>query len=100
MLEPLERRIERDRNARRFTAGRAIIAAWIVAVLLLLVSAGVEALASRQGVSPRREALIGATIPRYDPTCGRPGIPAPQSSACNQAGTAYEDPGDPGSVPW
>jgi hypothetical protein len=48
---------------------RAIIAAWVLVVLLVILSAGAEALASRHHAAPQRADVAGAVIPRHDPAC-------------------------------
>jgi hypothetical protein len=62
----------------RLSAGwRAVIAAWVLVVLLVIVSAGAEALASRHRAAPQTANVAGAVIPRHDPACAE--IP---SGAC------------------
>lgn len=48
---------------------RALIAAWVLVVLLVILSAGAEALASRRHAVPQRADVAGAVIPRHDPAC-------------------------------
>jgi hypothetical protein len=59
--------------AERYLGGwRVIAAAWAVAIVFVLLFAGVQALASRHGPSPQQESLVGAVIPRHDPSCSGP----------------------------
>jgi hypothetical protein len=46
---------------------RIVAAAWLVAILILTLFAGVQTLASRSSASPREAGLAGAVIPRHDP---------------------------------
>ena len=48
---------------------RVVAAAWVMAIVIVVLFAGVQALASRHGPSPRQESLAGAVIPRHDPGC-------------------------------
>jgi hypothetical protein len=48
--------------------GWSIVAsAWLLALVFVVVFAGVEALAGRHRVSPHQPSLTGAVIPRHDP---------------------------------
>jgi hypothetical protein len=60
--------------AERFLGGwRVIASAWAMAIVIVVLFAGVEALASHHVAPPQTTALIGAVIPRHDPSCGGPG---------------------------
>jgi hypothetical protein len=48
---------------------RAVIAAWVLVALLVVVSAGAEALASRHRATPQKADIAGVVIPRHDPAC-------------------------------
>ena len=48
---------------------RAVIAAWALVVLLVVLSTGAEALASRHRTAPHQADVAGAVIPRHDPAC-------------------------------
>lgn len=54
---------------------RAVVSAWVVAILALLALAGYQALASRHDPSPHAQSLAGAVIPQHDPTCSGPIVP-------------------------
>ena len=101
MVEMVDRRNEPEKSARRFGSCRAVVSAWaVVALLLVLLFAGAEALASWRAHSPHRASLAGAVLPRHDPACARPGLPAgPTASGCPAYGTALEEE-DRGDFPW
>jgi hypothetical protein len=48
---------------------RAVISAWALVVLLVVLSTGAEALASRHHTAPQKAYVAGAVIPRHDPAC-------------------------------
>lgn len=48
---------------------RVVASAWLMAIVIVVLFAGVQALASRHSPSPRQENLAGAVIPRHDPGC-------------------------------
>ena len=48
---------------------RAVIAAWALVVLLVVLSTGAEALAARHRTAAHRADVAGAIIPRHDPAC-------------------------------
>ena len=55
------------RIAERSLGGwRIVVSAWLVAIVLVILFAALEALASRHSTSPRAESLAGAIIPRHD----------------------------------
>lgn len=54
---------------RYFGGWRVIASAWAMAIVFVLLFAGVQALASRHVPSPRQQSLVGAVIPRHDPSC-------------------------------
>jgi hypothetical protein len=57
--------------AERYLGGwRVIASAW--AMVIVMMFAGVEALASRHVTPPEHQTLVGAVIPRHDPSCGGP----------------------------
>lgn len=72
--------VELDRGptiAERLIGGwRVVASAWVVAVVFVLLFAGVQALASLHSAAPRQQSLAGAMIPRHDPSCAGPEIPA------------------------
>ena len=59
-------RREVRRAGRSFSGWRIVVSAWVVAIVIAILFAGVEALASRHSASPRAESLAGAVIPRHD----------------------------------
>jgi hypothetical protein len=66
---------ERDPGfAERYLGGwRVIASAWAMAIVFVLLFTGVQALASRHAPTPQRQSLVGAVIPRHDPSCAGPG---------------------------
>jgi hypothetical protein len=54
---------------------RVVASAWLVVVLLVLLFAGTEALASHHSNAPPRAKIAGAVIPRHDPASAEVGIP-------------------------
>jgi hypothetical protein len=52
---------------RSFGSWRVVASAWLVAILFVVLFAGVQVLAGRHSVSPREPTLAGAVIPRHDP---------------------------------
>lgn len=69
MVEGLKRRRGPGQAERYFGGWRGVASAWAVALFFLVLFAGVQALASRHGVSARQESLAGAMIPRHNPGC-------------------------------
>ena len=55
----------------RFVGGwRVVAAAWALAMVVVLLFGGVQALASRHAMVPVQQQLAGAIIPRHDSSCG------------------------------
>jgi hypothetical protein len=52
---------------RSFRGWRIVVSAWLVAIVFVVLFAGVDALASRHAASPRATSLAGVVIPRHDP---------------------------------
>jgi hypothetical protein len=48
---------------------RVVASAWAIAILIVLGFGGVQALASRHAASMQHQQLVGAVIPRHDPSC-------------------------------
>ena len=61
-----------ESRRRSFGRWRVVASAWVVAIVLVVLFAGAEALACRHGISPRQVSLAGAVIPRHD-SAGYPG---------------------------
>jgi hypothetical protein len=70
--------------AERYLGGwRMIASAWVVAIVFVVLFAGVQALASLHGTSPHRAMLAGAVIPRHDPSCaGAVELTKPSPPSC------------------
>src|SRR5690349_11454056 len=82
MVENLERERERESNDRQLRGWRAVVSAWALVLVFVILLAGVSAVAClRGGAQPNRH-LAGAVIPQHDP-CGGPGVPsAPTVDGC------------------
>lgn len=60
--------------AQRYLGGwRVVASAWAIAIMVVLLFGGVQALASRHEVPVQHEQLVGAIIPRHDPSCAGAG---------------------------
>jgi hypothetical protein len=81
MPEEIENGRELRIVERSFGGWRIVVAAWLVAIVFVVLFAGVQALASRHGVSPAEASLAGVVIPRHDPSCAGPAL-APVSPSC------------------
>ncbi len=75
-----------------FGAWRGIVSAWAIAVFVVILFAGVQALASLHGISPRQAGLTHAVIPRHDPACAGPAVPGPAGDTQCRASAAPFDP--------
>jgi hypothetical protein len=99
MLESLESRREPERDDRRAEGWRVVVSAWVFVVLLVVVFAATQALASHRAVAPRHAKLAGAVIPRHDPASAGVGVPcAAPLDKCGKAVTALV-PGTPYPFP-
>ncbi|HEY3911401.1 MAG TPA: hypothetical protein VGM07_16145 [Stellaceae bacterium] len=66
-----------------FGGWRMVAAAWVVAIVLVMLFAGVQALASRHPVLVSTNAYAGVVIPRHDPNCAAiDPVTATPSAAC------------------
>lgn len=97
--------IEQEREPRfaeRYLGGwRVIASAWAMAMVFVLLFAGVQALASRHTVSPRQQSLAGAVIPRHDPSCAGPGaVAASERSSCSNLSEALAQAEAEASYGW
>jgi hypothetical protein len=71
------------RVGQRYIGGwRVVASAWALAIMVVLAFGGVQALASRHALQPTQERLVGAVIPRHDPSCGGPGDLTAASPNC------------------
>ena len=77
--------------AERYLGGwRVVASAWAIVMALVVLFAGVDALASRHVTVPQHAALVGVVIPRHDPSCGGPGdVTAAATPNCPVAGDAF-----------
>jgi hypothetical protein len=68
MLEEIERGCEPGIAERSLGGWRAVAAAWLVAILFVVLFATGDALASRHHKVPRNSSVATAVIPRHDPS--------------------------------
>jgi hypothetical protein len=83
---------EDELRYRNFGAWRGIVSAWAIAVFVVILFAGVQALASLYGVSPRQASLTHVVIPRHDPACAGPAVPGSGGDNQCRASAAPFDP--------
>ena len=68
---------------------RGVASAWALVLLLVMLFAGVQALACPDAVAPSRPKLAGAVIPRHDPASAGVGVPcAAPLEECGKVATA------------
>jgi hypothetical protein len=68
---------------------RGVVAAWAFVVLLVVLLAGTQAVASHRAVTPSHTKLTGAVIPRHDPASAGVGVPcAGPLGECGRFATA------------
>jgi hypothetical protein len=67
--------ISQSLSDRLSASWRVVVSAWLVVILLVLLSAGTEALASHHSNAPPHAKIAGAIIPRHDPASAEVGIP-------------------------
>ena len=74
MLEGVEPKLEPVGD--RLSAGwRGVASAWALVLLLIILFAGTQALASRRITAASQATLAGAVIPRHDPASAVVGVP-------------------------
>jgi hypothetical protein len=89
--QDFERESEPSFRQRYLSNWRVVTAAWAFAIMVVLLFGGVQALASRHTMLPQQEQLIGAVIPRHDPSCGGPGdVTASAMPNCHVPGDVLE----------
>jgi hypothetical protein len=92
MPEYIEDQRESSLATRYLGGWRVIVSAWVIAIVVVLLFAGVQALASRHTPSPRQEAMVGVVIPRHDPSCAGSGdVTASATPNCQNIGDALAD---------
>jgi hypothetical protein len=67
---------------RSFSGWRVVASAWALAIMVVLLFSGVQALASRHATVPQQSSLVGAVIPRHDSGCAGPGEMTPSGPNC------------------
>lgn len=85
MPEEIGNGIEQRIAERSFGGWRIVASAWVVAIVFVVMFAGVQAFASRHGVSPHQASLSGVIIPRHEPSCARSDDLSAVSEACEAA---------------
>jgi hypothetical protein len=69
---------------------RGVVSAWALVILLVMLFAGVQALACQVVSAPRPPKLAGAVIPRHDPASAGVGVPcAAPLDECGKFATAF-----------
>jgi len=87
---------ERDRHSGGW---RVVASAWAFVLLLVVLFAGAQALASHRAAAPRQAQLAGAVIPRHDPASAVVGVPcAAPLEECGKSAAALA-PGLPYAYP-
>jgi hypothetical protein len=88
MLEGVEPKTEPVGD--RYCGGwRGVASAWALVLLLVMLFAGTQALASRHIAAPSQAKLAGAVIPRHDPASAGVGVPCPAPlDECGRLATA------------
>jgi len=68
---------------------RGVVSAWALVVLLVVLLAGTQAVASHRTLTSSHVTLAGAVIPRHDPASAGVGVPcAGPLEECGKAATA------------
>ena len=78
MLEEIERSNEPGVAERALGGWRTVAAAWLVAIMFLVLFTAADALASRHKKLPRESNLAGAIMPRHDAA-----VPGPDEIAAS-----------------
>jgi len=69
---------------------RMVASAWAIAIAVVLLFGGVEALASRHMTLPQDQQLVGVVIPQHDPSCTGPGAIAGSANCHAVVGDVLE----------
>jgi hypothetical protein len=88
MVDSMKREPQPDGTDRLSGSWRAVAAAWAIVVLLVVFSAGAEALAARHLAAPQHANFTGAVVPRHDSACDR--IPSDECPGFGSALTVME----------
>jgi len=88
MLEGVEPKLEQECD--RHSGGwQGVASAWALVLLLVILFAGAQALASRRIAAASQAQLAGAVIPRHDPASAVVGVPcAAPLDECGKFATA------------
>jgi hypothetical protein len=92
MAESVKQAREEERRDQNFGDWRGIFSAWAIAVFVVMLFIGVQAVAALGGVSLHQASFAGgAQVPRHDPACAGPGIPdASADSQCRLPGASFD----------
>ena len=75
----------------RHGTGRVAVSAWAVLAFVMLLFAGMQAVASLHSVSPRQAGLADPVIPQHNPDCAGPRIPdAAAGDQCRGLGAPFD----------
>jgi len=69
MVDSMNPEPQSDSTDRLPGSWRAVVAAWALVLLLVVLSAGAEAFAARHATAPGHARVAGVVIPRHDPAC-------------------------------
>lgn len=73
MSESVKQTREEERRDQNFGDWPGIFSAWAIAVFVVMLFIGVQAIAALRGVSPHQASFAGAAqVPRHDPACAGP----------------------------
>jgi hypothetical protein len=98
--ESVEQVREQRSRYQNFGDWRGIISAWAIALFIVMLFAGVQAVASLRGMSPHQASLAGTVIPQHDPACAGPVVPnAAAYSQCHLPDASF-DRGNAGSYAY
>lgn len=91
MSESVKQAGEEERRDQNFGEWRGIFSAWAIAVFVVMLFIGVQAVAALHGVSPHEASFAGAArVPRHDPACAGPVVPnASADSQCRLPGASF-----------
>jgi hypothetical protein len=93
MSESVKQAREAERRDPNFGDWRGIFSAWAIAVFVVMLFIGVQAVAALRGVSPHQASFAGAAqVPRHDPACAGPVVANASSDShqCRFPGASFD----------
>lgn len=92
MSESVKQAREEERRDQNFGDWRGIFSAWAIAVFVVILFIGVQAVAALRGVSPHQASFAGAAqVPRHDPACAGPVVANESAdSQCRLLGASFD----------